>query len=158
MPTGHQGRACGDALGGGDGLRRHQIIGHNAVHQVFPQGFPGAEDAAFQGDFHRRRAANDAGHGLHFVERDHQAQILDRHAKAAALAANAHVAATGQFQPAADAGAVDHRHHWVAAVLDRIQGGGHYGAVGPGAVPVETFTFELGDVGPGGKGLFTTPP
>src|SRR2546423_5808742 len=91
VPARHQRRAVGDALGAGACLGLDFRVGHHARHQALVLRFPRVEYAAFEEDLQRRRLARERDERADLRVRHHQAELVDGHAEAAGLAADAHV-------------------------------------------------------------------
>ncbi|CPI46925.1 Uncharacterised protein [Bordetella pertussis] len=134
----------------------HRLVqfgrGHRARDQPQAQRFGGVEDAPFEQDGQRHRAADQVEQAAHFVRRHRKAQLADRHAEAGRLGGDAQIALRGDLQAAAHAHALDTGQHGMRA-------GGHRGqrrrqdlaviALHPGQVGA--FGRKLADVGAGGE-------
>ena len=155
MPARHQWRAISDAFGHRIRLGFNLIIEHDAIHQFFVQRFCRIKHPAFEQNFERHRATHQRQQSRQLAITHGQAQFVDRHAKAAGLATNAHVAARGNFQPAANTGALDHCHGRVFALRHRLHGGIDQFAVGLGLLRVGAFSSEFSNIRTCRKRFFT---
>ena len=120
VPARHQRRAGGDAprrgVGLGLDLGRRRRRGAPAACPA-PRAAPKTRPSSSISSATARPASCTSAASLGM--RHHQAELVDRHAEAAAFAADAQVAQRRDLQPAADADAVDQRHRRMAAVGDR---------------------------------------
>ncbi len=141
----------------GVGFFFHLAVRHHAIYQPLAVSLVGLEHAAFEQDFQRhgfshQREQSDqlpVGHG--------ETQLVNRDAEAARLPANAQVAHRRDFEPAADAGALDHRHRRVPAARDRLHGFVNEVAVGLCLPRVGALRGEFRDIRAGGERLLARP-
>jgi len=121
VPARHQRRARADALGRHGGLLEYAFVVHHAGQQALLQRLARIQDAALEQDFQDHRRADQGEQAGHLARIHREPQAVDRRAEACRLARDADVAATGDLQPAAHAGAADRRHGGHGAVADRVQ-------------------------------------
>ena len=109
VPARNQRCAIGDALRGCVGFYFNLVIGYHAIDQAFVQRFARIEHTAFEQNFQRYRTAHQRQQARKFAVAHGEAQLVDRHAKAAGCATDAQVAHGGNFQTTADTRALDQR-------------------------------------------------
>jgi hypothetical protein len=152
VPARHQRRTGDDAPCRGLRFPLHRVIRHDARQQALGIGLGGIQQAPFEQDFlrHRRPGQLEKTRQLAGIHRETQPH--DRRAELRTLAGDAQVAGTGDFQPAANAGAEDRGQRRMRAGLDRGQRRAHRLVVGQRQIDIGARGLELLEVAAGGEG------
>src|SRR5260221_14150793 len=146
VPARHQRRAFGDALGGGTRLGLDLGIRDDARDQSLLLRLARVEDPALEQDLESVRLSREHDQRADLGVGHHQAELVDRHAEAARLAADADVGEARDLQAAADADAVDLGDDRMRAARDRLDPVAHDRAIGARLLDVGALGGELRDV------------